>query len=91
MTDNKILDGLLLSLADLFESQINNRVVIFEHSTPAEFEPVREYKARLIAEGSAVNFQGTGGLRFTSAGYAKYSYCSTRASALGRPQRNISV
>jgi len=72
MTDGRILDRLLLSLADLFESQINNRVVVFEHSTPVEFEPVRECKATLIAEGSAVNFQGTGGMRFTPAGYTKY-------------------
>jgi hypothetical protein len=72
VSDDKILDGLLLSLADLFESQVNNRVVTFEHSSPAEFEPVRECKASLIAEGAAVNFQGTGGLRFTPAGYAKY-------------------
>jgi hypothetical protein len=72
MIDNEILDSLLLSLADLFESQSNNRVVTFEHSTPEEFEPVRECKATLIAEASAVNFQGTGGLRFTPAGYAKY-------------------
>jgi hypothetical protein len=72
MIDNEILDRLLLSLADLFESQVNNRVVTFEHSTPEEFEPVRESKATLIAEGSAVNFQGTGGLRFTPAGYTKY-------------------
>jgi hypothetical protein len=72
MTDNGILDGLLLSLADLFESQISNRVVTLEHSTPEEFEPVRECKATLVAEGSAINFQGTGGLRFTPAGYAKY-------------------
>ena len=63
---------MLLSLAGLFESQISNRVVTLEHSTPEEFEPVRECKAALIAEGSAINFQGTGGLRFTPVGYAKY-------------------
>ena len=72
MADQKIRDGLLLSLADLFESQLSNRVVTLEHSTREEFEPVRESKATLIAEGSAINFQGTGGLRFTPAGYTKY-------------------
>jgi hypothetical protein len=72
MADNKILDDLLLPLADLFESQVSNRIVTLEPSTPEEFELVRECKAALLAEGSAINFRGTGGLRFTPAGYAKY-------------------
>jgi hypothetical protein len=72
MDSSKILDGLLLPLADLFESQNSNRVVTYEASEAEEFEIVRECKANLIAEGSVTNFQGTGGLRFTPAGYSKY-------------------
>lgn len=84
MQDGEILDALLLSLADLFESQVSNRCVTFEASSPEEFEPVRECKATLIAEGSVTNYLGSGGLRFTPTGYTKYKDRVTALRVLRR-------
>ena len=79
MAETNILDSMLPTLLDIYEAQIPNRVATFDPATPEEFEPLRECKASLIAEGSAVNYMGMGGLQLTPQGYIKYK---DRGSAL---------
>ena len=72
MIDNKILDKILLPLADQYESGRNNRCVVLTVTTPGEFEPFRETLAALRAEGS-VNMPIVGTYQMTPNGYAKYA------------------
>lgn len=52
MIDNKILDKVLLPLADQYESGRSDRCVTLTVTTPEEYEPFQETMARLRAEGS---------------------------------------
>jgi hypothetical protein len=70
--DNKILDKVLRSLADQYESGRNDRCVTFTVTTPEEFEPFRETMAALRAEGS-VNMTPFNSYQLTASGYAKYA------------------
>lgn len=74
MRDDKVLDRLLLVLADAFEGHIPKRVFVFKRSASKDFGLIREClgncTAALIAEGSATDW--CGGLRLTRQGYAKY-------------------
>lgn len=71
MIDNKILNQVLLPLADQYESGLHDRCVTLKVTTPEEFEPFRETMAALRAEGSVKLFVGEA-YQFTAAGYAKY-------------------
>ena len=72
MVDNKILDQILLPLADQYEAGRNNRCVTLTVTKPEEFEPFRETMASLRAEGSVNLFAGDG-YQITASGYAKYA------------------
>jgi hypothetical protein len=72
MIDNKILDKILLPLADQYESGRNDRCVTLTVTTPEEFEPFRETMAGLRAEGS-VNMPIVGTYQMTASGYTKYA------------------
>jgi hypothetical protein len=70
--NQKILDQILLSLADQYESGRNDRCVTLTVTTPEEFEPFRETMAALRAEGSVV-MPVVGTYQMTRSGYAKYA------------------
>ena len=69
--DNKILDEIILGLADEFEAS-NRHPRTFEPSSREEFEPLRECLASLIAEGSLSEFQKMRCYLLTPTGYLKY-------------------
>lgn len=72
MIDNKILDKILLPLADQYESGRNDRCVELKVTTPEEFEPFRETMAALRAEGS-VTMSPFKTYQMAPSGYAKYA------------------
>jgi hypothetical protein len=72
MIDDKILDKVLLTLADQYESGRNDRCATFTVTTPEEFEPFRETMAALRAEGS-IHMPIVGTYQMTPSGYAKYA------------------
>lgn len=72
MIDNKILDQVLLPLADQYESGRNDRCISLAATTPEEFEPFRETMAALRAEGS-VTMSPFKTYQMTASGYAKYA------------------
>jgi hypothetical protein len=78
MTQNHILDEILLGLADEFEAG-NRHFRTYDPSSAEEYEPLRECLAALIAEGYLVDFQKTRSYQLTSSGYARYK---TRIDAL---------
>jgi len=71
MTQDEVLDEILLGLADEFEAG-NRHFRTFSHSSPEEYEPLCECLASLIAEGSLGEFQKMKGYQLTPAGYGKY-------------------
>ena len=82
MTYQEVLDDLLLPLADLYESQIQNRVLNLLPPTVENYEARRECLAGLIAEQSVLNYQGTNTYILTPAGYLKYKDRITALRAL---------
>ena len=70
MVDNKILNRILLTLADQFEEGRHDRGVKLT-VTVDEYEPFRETMAALRAEGS-VSMAPFKTYRLTESGYAKY-------------------
>lgn len=70
--DDKILNKVLLPLADQYEAGHNDRCVSLAVTTPEEYEPFRETMAALRAEGS-VKVSAFGTYQMTSSGYAKYA------------------
>lgn len=70
MVDNKILNRILLTLADQFEEGRHDRGVTLT-VTVDEYEPFRETMAALRAEGS-VSMAPFKTYRLTESGYAKY-------------------
>lgn len=83
MTKDRILDEILPTLADEFESG-NRRFRTFTPSSPEEFEPLRECLATLIAEGSLVDFLKTKSYQLTAPGYLRYKDRIGVLRALGR-------
>jgi hypothetical protein len=71
MMHEKILDKILRTLADLYESGAPNGCRTFEVTTPEEYEPFQETMAALRSEGSVSEYMK--GYRLTDAGYRKYS------------------
>jgi hypothetical protein len=69
--NDKILNQILLPLADNFEFGRYDHHVTLNVTTPEEIEPFRETMAALRAEGSVKMFIGDS-YQFTAAGYAKY-------------------
>jgi hypothetical protein len=69
--DTKILDQVLLPLADQFEAGVLNRWFSLKPDHSENYEQLRECMAELFAEGS---IQRTGGemFRLTPNGYSKY-------------------
>ena len=76
MTENEILDSVLLALADDFEEPKGRPGVEIKRTSPEEYEALRECLAMRIAEGSLTQFQIESQklpiYRFTNPGYAKY-------------------
>jgi hypothetical protein len=70
--NHKILDQILLSLADQYESGRTDHCVSLTVATPEEFEPFRETMAALRAEGS-VTMSPFRTYQMTASGYAKYA------------------
>jgi hypothetical protein len=56
--DTKILDEVLLPLADQFEAGKPNRWCIFSPGEINEYEKVRECVAEMVAEGSLISKSG---------------------------------
>lgn len=83
MTNDRILDEILPTLADEFESG-NRRFRTFAPSSPEEFEPLRECLATLIAEGSIIDFLKTKSYQLTGTGYLRYKDRIGVLRALGR-------
>jgi len=83
MTKHEVLDEILPTLADEFESG-NRRFRTFAPSSSEEFEPLRECLATLIAEGSLMDFLKTKSYQLTGAGYLKYKGRIEVLRALGR-------
>jgi hypothetical protein len=83
MTKLEVLDEILATLADEFESG-NRRFRTFTPSSPAEFEPLRECLATLIAEGSLIDYLKTKSYQLTGGGYLKYKGRIDLLRALGR-------
>jgi hypothetical protein len=71
VTENEMWDGMLLTLADIFEAG-NRRVGLFNVSTVEEYEPFRQCVANRVSDGSLVNVHKMDAYRLTSAGYLKY-------------------
>ena len=71
MVDNKILNKVLLPLADHYEEGRHDRGVSLTVTTVDEYEPFRETMAALRAEGS-VSMAPFKTYRLTESGYAKY-------------------
>lgn len=69
--DSKFLDQVLLPLADQFEAGNPNHWYSFRPGELAEFEPLRECMAELVAEGSVLR-DSTGHFQLLATGYAKY-------------------
>ena len=69
--DTKILDQVLLPLADQFESGNPSRWFSINPVLIKDYEPFRECMAELFAEGS-VSRSGNDLFRFNASGYAKY-------------------
>jgi hypothetical protein len=72
MTKEEVWDALLLSLADVYESDKPNLCVNLGPLFPESFEAVRECVAAKKAEGSLEPNSGLMLYRLTSQGYAKY-------------------
>jgi hypothetical protein len=85
MPDNKLLDEMLLSLADAYESQ-KNRIVTVEPRSPEEWETLRDFLPRQAA-GGLIAYIGTGkpswAVALTTKGYTTYSPRITAKRALG--------
>lgn len=71
MLDNKILNKILLTLADQYEEGRHDRGVTLTVTSVEEYEPFRETMAALRAEGS-VTMAPSKTYRLTESGYAKY-------------------
>jgi hypothetical protein len=68
---DKMLNQILLPLADQYESGLSKHCVTLEPGTPEEFEPFRELMATLRAEGSVI-MSPHKTYQMTPSGYAKY-------------------
>lgn len=75
MSDNALLDDMLLALADAYETQ-RNRAVLVEALSAEEWEALRAFLAQHLAEGLMV-YWGTGrptwNVAFTDKGYSTNS------------------
>ena len=84
MSENDILDSILLALADAYETH-RNRAVLVEAQTPGEWEPLRAFLAQQSADG-LMTYWGTGkptwNVAFTDKGYSTYSTRITAKRAL---------
>jgi hypothetical protein len=70
--EKKLLDSVILSLADQFEAG-NRKWVTIEPASAEEYEPLRQCMAKLVAEGSASTPVGiTGAYQLTKEGYSQY-------------------
>jgi pyrimidine deaminase RibD-like protein len=72
LVDSKVLEAVLLPLADQYEAGLSNRWVTLRGTSPEEQQPFRETMAALRAEGS-VRLSAAGDYQLTSTGYAKYA------------------
>jgi hypothetical protein len=82
MSDDRLLDPILRSLADDFEAHKPNSAGIVIEPLAGEWEPLRELLARLFADG-LLHYAGTGKpswfVKLTAKGYTMYL---TRIQAL---------
>ena len=75
MSDEELLDPILLSLADEFEAHKPNSGGVIVQPVNGEWEALREFLARQYAEGLMLH-SGTGkpswSVKLTAKGYTKY-------------------
>ena len=84
MSDSKLLDSVLLPLADAFEARKNHRVLV-NPSSQEEWEPLRAFFADQFAKG-LMDYNGTKppwGCALTPKGYATYQPKIQALRALG--------
>jgi hypothetical protein len=71
LTQDQVLDEILLDLADEFEAGYG-KFRYFKPSSLEEHEQLRGCLSALVVERSLIHFQKSGGYHFTPTGYAKY-------------------
>jgi hypothetical protein len=87
MSDNDLLDPILLSLADNFEAGKGRRIVV-SASSPEEWERLREFLAHQLAEGLMLyTGRESWNCKLTPKGYAKYLPRIRALRVLGPPKR----
>ena len=87
MSDNELLDSILLSLGDEFEAHRPNSAGIAVEPLPGEWEALREFLARQFAAGLML-YSGTGKpswfVKLTQKGYMTHLPRIDALRALGR-------